>query len=412
MGCLLCCFKKIKKPVNPLNELNYERIIRIKNTDEHYIDNTIENLNLRESTCKPFRGSIMEPTNHQLPNPSIPDEDYKLEYVYGFRIHNTRQNLYYNSSGSVVYCAASLGIILNPESNTQKFFGSGYSTTSTGKRHHYKDIICLRVSQDGTLAATGEIGSRPILNIWNANTGDFITNFVVTEEDTRAITCCAWSVDNRYIAFASKSNDFKIYIIDAVEGNLVESKPIGYQIFDIAWSKKPGDYTFAFVGVKNIGFWTVGQDKKKGTGHGNQSFSSITYNEYSTCYAGTFEGKIYIFNETVSGKSVSAHEEIITAMCWNNGKLYTGGADNRFGIFDCNLKKLSSFNLDSSPRAIDVNDERILVGLKDGSICIISEKTKKIDQCLMKSHNDGEIWGLDVTEEGKVITSADRKSVV
>jgi hypothetical protein len=43
---------------------------------------------------------------------------YNLHYVYGYRCEDSRQNLYFNSEGNVVYMTAALGVILDCGSNT------------------------------------------------------------------------------------------------------------------------------------------------------------------------------------------------------------------------------------------------------------------------------------------------------
>jgi len=74
---------------------------------------------------KPWIGAVKEPSSHPPVNPSPPDARYALEYVYGYRCEDSRQNVYFNSKGEAVYMTAALGVILEPKSNTQKFFGGG-----------------------------------------------------------------------------------------------------------------------------------------------------------------------------------------------------------------------------------------------------------------------------------------------
>ena len=74
---------------------------------------------------KPWIGQIAEPTNHNPENPEKPDETYALEYVYGYRSADSRQNCHFNTAGNAVYMTAALGVVLDHGSNTQKFFGGG-----------------------------------------------------------------------------------------------------------------------------------------------------------------------------------------------------------------------------------------------------------------------------------------------
>ena len=62
---------------------------------------------------KPWIGAVKEPDDHPPVNKSPPDEVYELEYVYGYRCEDSRQNVYYNPEGKIVYMTACLGVILD-----------------------------------------------------------------------------------------------------------------------------------------------------------------------------------------------------------------------------------------------------------------------------------------------------------
>jgi len=74
---------------------------------------------------KPWIGAIKEPDNHPPVNTSKPDTTYQIDYVFGYRCEDSRQNVFYNPDGNIVYMTACLGIILDKNSNTQTFFGGG-----------------------------------------------------------------------------------------------------------------------------------------------------------------------------------------------------------------------------------------------------------------------------------------------
>lgn len=50
---------------------------------------------------------------------------YSIEYAYGYKCNESRQNLFMTGSSSVIYMTAALGVIHDYQSNTQKFFGGG-----------------------------------------------------------------------------------------------------------------------------------------------------------------------------------------------------------------------------------------------------------------------------------------------
>ena len=51
-----------------------------------------------------------------------PPVQLRLDYVYGYRGHQCRNNLYYTSSGEIVYFVAGVGIVFDPKLKRQKFF--------------------------------------------------------------------------------------------------------------------------------------------------------------------------------------------------------------------------------------------------------------------------------------------------
>lgn len=103
---------------------------------------------------KPWIGAIMKPDNAPEVNPSQPDVTLELEYVYGYRCEDSRQNVFFNPDGNVTYMTACLGVILDKNDNTQKFFGGGEvdnksKQVASDANHHSNDIMCLKVNFNG-----------------------------------------------------------------------------------------------------------------------------------------------------------------------------------------------------------------------------------------------------------------------
>lgn len=46
----------------------------------------------------------------------------RLEWVYGYRGHQVRSNLYYNEANEVIYFVAGVGIVYNYANHKQRFF--------------------------------------------------------------------------------------------------------------------------------------------------------------------------------------------------------------------------------------------------------------------------------------------------
>ena len=115
---------------------------------------------------KPWLGAIKAPSNYIKSNDNMkkPNMSVNLEYVHGYRSKDCRNNIFFNND-RLIYFAAGVGIRLNYENNTQKFF-----------KKHRDDIISMDYSKEIGKFATGEIGPKPRVFIWNPNdmSGDVV----------------------------------------------------------------------------------------------------------------------------------------------------------------------------------------------------------------------------------------------
>ena len=83
-----------------------------------------------------------------------PEACLQLDYVYGYRCHDCRNNLKYGPTGEIIYHTAAIGLTLDPKKNQQQFF-----------MEHNDDIISIDVYE--TMAITGQVGMNPLLCIWD-----------------------------------------------------------------------------------------------------------------------------------------------------------------------------------------------------------------------------------------------------
>lgn len=109
-----------------------------------------------------FPPSEFEP-EHVVRSSKAPSAELELEHVYGYAgVENTAPNLFYLRSGEVVYYTAALGIVLDKDKLEKKqpcqrfFFG------------HDDDIKCLAIHPNREWVATGQLGRRPFVCIWDA----------------------------------------------------------------------------------------------------------------------------------------------------------------------------------------------------------------------------------------------------
>lgn len=89
----------------------------------------------------------LSPPSPPLPFPQPPTQELSLDFIFGYRGFDTRQNAAYASDGSVVYPAAGAAVVYNPLTNRQSFY-----------LEHNDDIITLVLNRNSKLsqvAATG-----------------------------------------------------------------------------------------------------------------------------------------------------------------------------------------------------------------------------------------------------------------
>lgn len=131
--------------------------------------------------------SDYKPSNYQS---DVPNAILKLDYVHGIRSHDTRNNLFYNPEGKLIYHTAELGIQLDPVKNSMKFV-----------RENQDDIYSLDTC--GNYTVTGDKGKVPVLSVWDNLTMTPLATIsgifkkggilhVVLSRDRKylAVTCC------------------------------------------------------------------------------------------------------------------------------------------------------------------------------------------------------------------------------
>lgn len=370
---------------------------------------------------KPWIGAVKEPSEHPPVNPSPPDEDYKLHYVFGYRAEDSRNNVYYNADGSVVYMTACLGVILNQTDNTQQFFG-GNQVANAAKQHaedldnHTNDITSIAVSLDRTLACSGQNGSTPTVFVWDACTGQKIKRFVLPK-GSREVSAIGLSIDNEYVATVDNHNDHVARVYKVSTGKLIfEQKTGNNQVFDLAWTQKEGQCEFSTCGAKHYMVCRPLEGLLKGGIYGAKgkatSHACCAYDTNGVAYTGGANALIHCWKNRQLAKTYKVHGAgFIGAIKVFDGQVYSGGKDGNVIISNPNTGQAERIiEIGNLIRAIDFKDGMIVVGDKDGTISEINADDEI--NVIMHSHSQGETWGLDLTNDGRIVTTGDDNKVM
>lgn len=137
--------------------------------------------------------------------------------------------------------------------------------------------------------------------------------------------------------------------------------------------------TLLTVGIKHIYFHRGAQgfEKKKGIFGKVGKMCNLTscgYLSTGVAVTGGTNGSIYLWEGNQCAKMVDIHNG--NAACHtlriDNDMIYTGGNDKCLHVLNSSLAKQSCHTMDSTPRAVDIKGNNIIVGCINGDIVEIA----------------------------------------
>ncbi len=103
---------------------------------------------------------------------------------------------------------AALGVILDPRTNTQKYFGGGQvdlkaKNVANDNDSHTNDVSAITISSDRQFVASGQVGSAPVAFLWDSTTGQKQQRFKLAKGG-RGVDCIAISNDGTLVALVDR----------------------------------------------------------------------------------------------------------------------------------------------------------------------------------------------------------------
>ena len=274
---------------------------------------------------KPWVGAIKAPTNPPKPVPNIvPETDLELQWVNGFNSFSSRNAVHYDAEGALHYPAATLNVrtklkdgekekplsMDQTQEEKEKEMSDGdkparYNPSQYEQKYnedHRDDVLCMAMSLDGKIAASGAMGKKPRIVVYSTE-GAMQTIQVMSGFHKRAVSSLAFCGD--LLASVGEDESHSVAVYNWKTGTLVASaKGEKNKVFGICFNE---DGTrLAQCGVNHIRFWELkGRNlaPKKGLmkGHGKiQPFLSVCHlgvkdktNDYFV-FGGTM-GVLYVF---------------------------------------------------------------------------------------------------------------------
>ncbi|XP_053521941.1 echinoderm microtubule-associated protein-like 5 isoform X6 [Artibeus jamaicensis] len=345
---------------------------------------------------------------------SAPSCHLRLEWVYGYRGHQCRNNLYYTAAKEIVYFVAGVGVVYSPREHRQKFY-----------RGHSDDIISLALHPERVLVATGQVGKEPYICVWDSYTVQTVS--VLKDVHTHGVACLAFDLDGQRLVSVGLDSKNAVCIWDWKRGKMLSMAP-GHtdRIFDISWDLYQPNRLVS-CGVKHIKFWSFcgnALTPKRGvfgkTGD-LQTILCLACARDEVTYSGALSGDIYVWKginliRTIQG----AHTAGIFSMNASEEGFATGGRDGCVRLWDLTFKPITVIDLREtdqgykglSVRSVCWRSDHILVGTQDSEIfeIVVHERNKPF--LIMQGHCEGELWALAIhPTKPLAVTGSDDRSV-
>ncbi|KAK1905067.1 Echinoderm microtubule-associated protein-like 6 [Dissostichus eleginoides] len=291
---------------------------------------------------------------------SAPGCRLRLDWVYGYRGHQCRNNLYYTAGKELVYFVGGVGVVYNTREHSQRFYLG-----------HNDDIISF-------VLVIAQVGKEPYVSVWDSFTVTTVS--LLRDGHTHGIACLAFSADGQRLASIG---------LDAKNTLCI-------------WEWKRGKILATATGHSDR-FWSLcgnALTPKRGifgkTGD-LQTILCLASAKDDLTYSGALNGDIYVWKLLNLIRTVqAAHGEGFA----------TGGRDGCIRLWDPDFKPITKIDLREaeqgykalSIRSVCWRADRILAGTQDSEI--------------FEGHSEGELWALDVhPKKPLAVTGSDDRSV-
>jgi len=354
---------------------------------------------------KPWLGAIVAPTSDPPGNNSAPDADLSIEWVYGYRCFDARNNVRQLATGEIVYHTAAVGIVYNPTTHKQRHYLG-----------HSDDVICLALHPDGRTVATGQMGSRPTIHVWDATAPEGKQLIAVLKARTlqRACLYLSFSPDGSKLAAVGQDDDHTLHVFtDWKQGTsspVLTAETDKSKILDLAF----GDSHIVTVGDKHVTFWdTRGRVLKAQKGQFSSNSKAAIQPVVSAAWfggravTGTVSGHLYVWKGAEIEAVVRAHDETVNSLYVAGDVLVSGGKDAKINQWNGSFNRVKSLETKGRPvRSVFSPDggNTVLAGLANADIVVLDPSNR--ETLLVEGHFYGELWALAVHPTNSTFATA------
>jgi microtubule-associated protein-like 6 len=365
--------------------------------------------NVSEGAMKAPTGFLKPSRNANLP----PAVNLQLEFVHGYRAKDCRNNIRYLPDDRIAYNAAALGVVLNPEDLSQSFYVG-----------HNDDITAFAVSRAGDLAATGEVGRRPSIFVWEPNSMTQLHKFASPVE--KGIAALSFSPSGQLLLAVGMDDDHTLALYNLATNSLIVSNKGDRE--KILAADFISETEFVTIGIKHFKSWKLSGSKlvgNRGTfGKEDNILLSLTMDQNFGLLTGTSAGTVLRWVDGEAKKVAELHSGAVDSLWACEQFLVTGGKDGVIHVLNSALEKVKSFDVKSAEyqslnhqvRAACLNEDRtkLVLGTFASEIFEVTVETGDVKN-LVRGHYapcrgtavTNEVWGLHVVSDNEYLTCSD-----
>lgn len=410
------------KEVNMRNILNADQL----GADSGFTDKgddlfgAVDEEGVEFMAVKPWKGAIVAPTSAPADVKDATSASLQMDWIYGYRGYDSRQNVFLNSNGHVVYPIASVVVVYDPVSNTQQHY--------TGQND---DVICLaQHPTNPNIFASGQVATivnrhskQPHITIWDST--DFKKKWVLDPNGQgahqRAVRTLGFSCDGKLLASVGEDDNHTIKVWDWQSQTLIATaKGDTQKIMHLAWDTK-NPKSFTTVGIRHIFTWTLadGALKKAKASLGEvpwQTFYNVTYSDKGFPCVGCRDGSLYILGGGAVKKVMKGlHKSDVHAVfCHANG-IVTGGGDGICYVMDSKLAVKKALRFKHGVRSVYMAGNTLVIGTYGGEIHLFNNwetAPETPSSPIVRGHFDGELWAVAPLQDGQRFVSAGEDNMI
>lgn len=194
------------------------------------------------------------------------------------------------------------------------------------------------MSSDGVTMATGEVGAKPAIYIWNGESLNILQSYKGVIQ--KGVSNLAFSPSGSVLVASAIDDDHYIAVLQ-VKTNMVQSTFKSGRDVIVCVNMK-SDSQFVTVGVKHYKFWeaTKGNSVFSGVKANsvlNLTLTSIIFNDLNgDSVVGASDGQLMIFKQSAHLKSLQAHTLSIDSLFQSESRIYSGGKDGLIIVWSQN----------------------------------------------------------------------------